>query len=91
MLNFALTKHWAIPEKIQTVRGLRTYFYEEIPGNVMFVTSPLEIPKKQSFNPEYSAKSCYSLWKFQSQKPKPIEIPHDFFFNHLGKFHFLFN
>ena len=44
MLNFTLTKRWAIPEKIQTGRGLRTYFYEEIPGNFMFVTLPLEIP-----------------------------------------------
>ena len=26
-----------------------------------------------------SAKLCYIPWKFHSDKPRPLEIPHDFF------------
>ena len=36
-----------------------------------FVTLPLEIPDKAKLHPA-------SLWKFQGQKQKPMEIPHDF-------------
>ena len=53
--------------KTQT-RGLRIYFSETPPPrNFRFVTLPLEIPEKTS------------PWQFQGQKPKPIEIPNEFF------------
>ena len=53
--------------KTQT-RGLRIYFSETLPPrNFRFVTLPLEIPEKTS------------PWQFEGQKPKPIEIPNEFF------------
>ena len=36
-----------------------------------FVTLPMEIPDK--------TKQCYTPWKFQVQKTRPVGIPHDFF------------
>ena len=57
--------------------------------NFKFRSLPLEILTflfyswhfwtKQSFPLGNSKKMCYTPWKFQSQKPTPIEIPHDFF------------
>ena len=41
-----------------------------------FVTLPMEIPDKQSFT---RAKQCYTPWKVQVQKTRPVGIPHDFF------------
>ena len=35
--------------------------------------------KKQIYTSENSAKWCYTPWKFQSQKPIPLETAHDFF------------
>ena len=39
---------------------------------------------KQSSTPGNSAKLCFIPWKFQAQKPRPLEIPHDFFLVTLG-------
>ena len=45
-------------------------------GDILFLT--------QAFTPGNSAKLCDTLWKFQFQKPRPMEIPHDFFLNTPG-------
>ena len=34
---------------------------------------------KQSITPENLAKLCYTPWKFQDHKRRPLEIQHDFF------------
>ena len=34
--------------------------------------------------PWNSAKLCDTPWKFQSQKPRPMEIPHEFFLDTPG-------
>ena len=55
--------------------------------NFRFVTLPLEFPEKTSI---YSWKFCkivwHPFWKFQGQKPSPMEIPYEFFFNVPGNF-----
>ena len=45
-----------------------------------FFTLSLEIPEKKRFTPRISAKLFYTTWKFQDLKPRPMEIPHDFYF-----------
>ena len=90
MLNFTLTKRWAIPEKIQTGRGWGHTFMRKSLETLCLLLYLWKFHKKQSFNPEYSPKSCYSLWKFQSQKPRPIEIPHEFFFESPQEISLLF-
>ena len=37
--------------------------------------------RKQTFTPRSSAKLRDTPWKFQGQKPKSMEFPHDFFLN----------
>ena len=41
---------------------------------------PLKFQRKQSFTPRNSTELCYTSWKFQGQKPRPMEMPHNFFF-----------
>ena len=50
-------------------------FLTKNPGIFRFATSPLEIPEKTNFHPR---NLCDTPWKFQGQKPRPKEIPHDF-------------
>ena len=40
---------------------------------------PWKFQAKWSFFPGNSTKLCYTHWNFQGQKPRPMEIPHDFF------------
>ena len=42
--------------------------------------------RKQVFTPGNSAKLCGTTWKFQDQKPRSLEIPHEFFLNTPGNF-----
>ena len=37
---------------------------------------PKKFQRKKAFTPWNSAKLCDTPWKFQSQKPRPTEIPH---------------
>ena len=68
--------YWAIPEKSK-LRKLRIYFF--LRKTLEFVTLPSEIPEKISSG--NSEKLCDTPWKFQGQKLRPMEIPHEFFFN----------
>ena len=46
----------------------------------VYLLYPLEIPDKSKFRPNRNcSKLCYIPWKFQYQKPRPQEIPHNFF------------
>ena len=68
--------------------------------NFPFLTLPLEIRTKQSSPPWKFHKIVLNPWKFQGQKPAPMEIRHYFFFITTGnstsflinpwKFHMLF-
>ena len=40
---------------------------------------PWKFQTKWSSTPGKSTKLCYIHWNFQSQKPRPMEIPHDLF------------
>ena len=51
---------------------------------------PCKFQTKKSFILGSSAKWCYSLWKFQDQKPRPMEIPHVFLIT-PGNSNFLIN
>ena len=68
---------------------IRTYFFEkknlEFFG-VFFLYIPLEVPdkQKQSSTLGNSAKLCYIPHKFQGQRPRPLEIPHEFFLLNPG-------
>ena len=44
-----------------------------------FFTLSLKFQTKQSSSPGNSTKLCQISWKFQGQKPRPLEIPHYFF------------
>ena len=41
---------------------------------------PLKFQRKWSFTPQNSAELCYTSWKFQGQRPRPMEMPHNVFF-----------
>ena len=64
------------------------------PGVFRFVTLTLEVPKKKSFNP---LKFCDTPWKFQGQKPRPMQIhmiflwtPLEILENNSWNFHMFF-
>ena len=59
--------------------GFRTYFFENPPGIFRFFTLLWKIKTKQGFIPTNSTKLCYTPQKFYCLKPRPLEIPHDFF------------
>ena len=56
--------NWAIPEKNQGGRELRTYVFEKTPGIFRFPTLPLEIPDKTKLHP----------WKLRKILIHPLEI-----------------
>ena len=62
--------------------GLRICFFDKIPGVFMFVTLPLpfEIPEKTKLHPSKFRRICYTSWKFQGQRPRPMEMRHNVFF-----------
>ena len=67
-----LSLKWAIPEKIKEMEGgigLRK--------PLRFLAYPWKSRTKQSFTPGNSTNS--TPWKLHDQKPRPPEIPHDFF------------
>ena len=45
---------------------------------------PKKSRRKKAFAPGNSANLCNTPWKFQSQKPRLMEIPHYFFLNTPG-------
>ena len=59
-------------------------FSETLPTIFRFVTLSLEIPEKQAFTLWNSTKLCDTPWKFQDQKPRPMEIPYNFLLNSPG-------
>ena len=62
-----------IPENIFINKGTENVLslLKKPPGVFRFVTLTLEVPKKKSFNP---LKFCDTPWKFQGQKPRPMQI-----------------
>ena len=60
-------------------KGWGHNFWKKNPGIFRLVTLPLEVPDKMKLIPGNSTKLCYTHWNFQGQKPRPMEIPHDFF------------
>ena len=67
-------KEWAIPKKL---RGLRYTFLKKAQGICRFVILPLL--KIGNSVESKAALLKFMLWKFQDQKPRPMEIPHYFF------------
>ena len=80
----------AIPEKIQT-GGLRIHFLENPQAFFLFLLYPWKFQAKQSSTLDIPQNSVWSLWKFQDQKQRPLEIPHYFFLGHPWKLHMLFH
>ena len=69
--------HWAIPEKIQTGDEVEDIIFGKAPLEILDLSQyPKKFRRKKAFNPGNSANLCDTLWKFQSQKPRPMEIPH---------------
>ena len=62
-------RHGLFQKKIQTGRGLRIYFSENPARIFRFVILPLQIPEKQAFSTENSAKFCDTL-EIPSSKTK---------------------
>ena len=60
-------------------KGWGHNFWKKTPGIFRLVTLPLEVPDKMKLIPGNSTKLCYTHWNFQGQKPRPMEISHDFF------------
>ena len=83
---------WAIPEKIQTGGGGDEYILFWKPPTKFLDLSlyPMKFQRKQASTPGNSAKFCDTPWKFQSQKPRSMEITW-LFLVHSWKFHFFFN
>ena len=53
--------------------GLSTF--EKTLGIFNFLTLPWKFRRKQRFTTRILTKLCYTLWKFQAQKPRPMGIP----------------
>ena len=69
--------HRAIPEKKQ--EGWGHTFLKKALEFLDFLLYSCKLQTKQAFTPTNSTKLCYILRKFQGLKPRPLEIPHDFF------------
>ena len=77
-------EYWAIPENFQA-GGLRRYIYT-------FLKKPTEIfrfvplPIENKLSPLRILQNCVTLlWrKIQGQKPRPMEIPHEFLMSTPG-------
>ena len=66
----------AIPEKIQT-GGVEDILFRKAPLEILDLSLyPTKIRRKKALNPGNSANLCDTPWKFQSQKPRAMEIPH---------------
>ena len=71
---------------------LRIYFSEKPPLEILDLWFyPYKFQRKQAFTPGNSPKFCNTPWKFQSQKPRPMEIPLEFFLEHPWKFCYFFH
>ena len=63
-------------------RGVEDIIFWKPPYEIFrSVTLPLEIPEETRFYPWKFCRIVWHPWKFQRQKPRPVEIPHDFFVN----------
>ena len=71
--------HRAIPEI--PMGGWGYNFLKTPYGIFRSVTLPLEIPEETRFYPWKFCRIVWHPWKFQRQKPRPVEIPHEFFVN----------
>ena len=68
---------WSIPEKNKQGGSGHTFLTT---GFFYSFTLPLEIPDKSKLHPWKLFKIVfYIVWKFQDQKPRPLENPHNFF------------
>ena len=76
-------KKWAILERNQKGMGRGWWkdilFLKNLLEVLGFLLYPWNFRTKQSFTPGNSAKLCYTPWRFQCQKPRPVEVPHEFF------------
>ena len=79
------TSYWAIPEK-KTKQGAWGYTFVSPPppSSRNFYICHCILKNSTAFTPGNSVKFCNTLWKFQGQKPRPMEIPHNFFLNSPG-------
>ena len=69
----------------QVTGGWRIYFSEKPLLEILDLSLyPKKFWRKKAFIHENSTNLCDILWKLQSQKPRPIEIPHQFYLNILG-------
>ena len=71
----------------KTNRGCLRYTFLKPPPPLEFLNLllyPQKFRRKQAFTHGYSAKLCDTNWKFQVQKLRPMEIPHEFFLNTTG-------
>ena len=61
--------------------GVEDILFSKLPWNfqVFKFNLPLEIPDKTNLHPQKLQKLCNIPQKFQGLKPRPLEIPHDFF------------
>ena len=68
------TKQSFIPWKVQTKQSFNPWKFQTKQSFI-----PWKFQTKQIFIPRNSTKLCYTYQKFKDLKPRPPEIPHDFF------------
>ena len=49
-----------------------------------FATLPFTNSKQNKLSLLDIVQNCVTLWKFEGQNPRPLEIPHNFFLNYPG-------
>ena len=73
---------WDILEKIQTGGVEDILFLNPLSSNFQIFHFTFGNSSQNKLSPLEIPQNCViTLWKFQGQKPKPMEIPHDFFLN----------
>ena len=84
--NFKYNELFHKKRQIEGRRGWRHTVLKS-PGVFHLFTWPLEIPDKSKLHPWRLCKTVQHLpWKFQDLKPRPLEIPHNFFLVTPGNF-----
>ena len=86
MFQRLVSEHMFLSKKSKRVdrEGLRKYFFEKNLEFLDLSLQPEKFQRKQNFAIRYFTQLCGTLWKFQREKPRPMEIPHDFFLINAG-------
>ena len=88
--SWKLQISWAIPEKSKKNRGVEDILFRKSRWNFSFIYFTPGNSRQIKAPPLEIAQNCVTSWKFQDQKPRPLEVPHNFFLVTPWKFLMLF-